>query len=473
MSNARALRSQAGFTLIEVLVAMTVMLVGTVGAMTLIDRANATTTTTKSREAATSLARELVESARSIPYDRLTAVTVLPELSAQPGLADTVPGGAHTIVRRDVTFVVTGTVCVMDDVRDGGGDQTAGGFCPGSSSPSTPLDRNPEDYKRVTVSASWTRNGRSRSVSQTTIVNNPGAAGAPSVRSIAATNTPLPVTDATLDVVRFQILTSTSASTINWLLDGTVQAPAPSPDAARTGWTAEWNISGADDGAYIVAAEAFDEYGVSGPTRQLTVLLNRFLPKPPAGVSAGRNRYDDVEIEWAGNTERDIIGYEVRRDDGAVVCSLASTGLDTECRDEAPPPASAGDLVYRVHAYDRDPAGVERSGPASDPTTVIAGNLPPGMPANLRQGDSGATLTWDRPSPEDGGPTGDTISYYRIYRDGVAYANRYARWFDDSTTVSWTDPNPDQTSHDYWVAAVDTHYLESELAGGAAGVRVG
>ena len=473
VSNDRALRSQAGFTLIEVLVAMVVMLVGTVGAMTLIDRANATTTTTKSREAATSLARELVESARSIPYDQLTAASVLPRLAAQPGLADTVPGGEHTIVRRDVTFAVTGTVCIMDDGRDGGGDQTGGGFCPGSAPSSTPPDRNPEDYKRVTVTASWKREGVSRTVTQTTIVNNPGAAGAPSIRDISVTNTALPVTDPALGSIRFEIAVSASAHTLNWLLDGTVQVAAPSPDAARTTWIADWDVSAVGDGAYVVGAEAFDEYGVSGPTRQLTVLLNRFEPLPPSGVSGGRNRYGAVEIEWAGNPERDIIGYEVRRGDGTVVCSLTGTGLKTECRDQAPPPASAGDTVYAVYAYDRDAGGAARSSAASQPVTVISGNLAPYMPGSLRRADNGATLTWDRPSPEDQGPSGDTISYYRIYRDGIAYANRYGRWFDESATVSWTDPDPDGTSHTYWVTAVDTHFLESELAGGQAGVTVG
>ncbi len=98
----RKLRAETGFTIIEVLVAATMVIVGVAAALSLIDRANATTVTTKSREAATSLARELGESVRAVQYDRLTPTTLLAELAAQPGLTDSVAGGAYTLVRRDV-----------------------------------------------------------------------------------------------------------------------------------------------------------------------------------------------------------------------------------------------------------------------------------------------------------------------------------------------------------------------------------
>jgi prepilin-type N-terminal cleavage/methylation domain-containing protein len=466
VSPRRDLSSQSGFTLIEVLVAMTIMLSGTVGAMALIDRANAATVTTKSREAATTLARELIESVRTVPYDRLTDTNLLSSLAAQPGLGDSAPGGAYTIRRRDVTFTITGSVCVMDDARDGAGDQSGGGFCPGSATGvTTPVDRNPEDYKKATVTVAWSRDGYARSVTQTAILNNPGAAGGPSVSSITTTNTTLPVYSSSLSAINLSITTSRLATTVNWMLDGTVQAPAPTGDGSGVNWSAAWDLTGVEDGTYVIAAEAFDAAGLSGPTRQLTVQINRFTPKAPSGVSAGRNRFGHVEIEWAGNSERDVIGYAVYRG-ATLVCALETIGMRTECVDETPPAVSDGPVVYTVYAHDVAPDGSTRPSETPGSATAIADNVAPEAPVALRKGVDGFTLTWDKPSPEDAGPAGDGVHYYRVYRDGRTYAHRYARWFDDGSTVSWADPSPTAASHTYWVTAVDTHYMESEMVGG-------
>jgi len=460
----RKLRAETGFTIIEVLVAATMVIVGVAAALSLIDRANATTVTTKSREAATSLARELVESVRAVQYDRLTPTTLLAELAAQPGLTDSVAGGAYTLVRRNVIYTVTGSVCTLDDSSDGGGIQTGGNFCAGSAGLTTPPDRTPEDYKRATLRVAWTRAGVTRAVVQTALVNNPGSAGAPFVRSIA-TN-PIGQTmivNPALGTLRLDFVTSSAAASLNWMIDGSVRASAPAPDAARLNWRVDWNLEGIPDGPYVVGAEAYDAYGLAGPTRQLTITLNRFPPAPPSGVSGGRNRYGDVEIEWAANSERDIVGYEVRRG-GEVVCALQTLGTGTECLDSNPPDEAGGSQTYTVYAFDRSD-GANRPG-SGTPVEVIAGNLAPVTPVAVRRGSGDVTLAWTRPSPEDAGPAGDRIAYYRIYRDGRGYANRYAAWYAPEADVSWTDPDPGGTSHTYWVTSVDTHRLESESAGG-------
>ena len=67
----RAAADQSGFTLVEVMVAVFILLIGVLGALTLLDGANAATSRTKKREAATNLARELIESARAVPYPDL------------------------------------------------------------------------------------------------------------------------------------------------------------------------------------------------------------------------------------------------------------------------------------------------------------------------------------------------------------------------------------------------------------------
>lgn len=64
MVGRRHFRSETGFTLIEVMVTMLILLVGLAGAVTLVNGANAATVRTKERDAATSLQRELTEYAR-------------------------------------------------------------------------------------------------------------------------------------------------------------------------------------------------------------------------------------------------------------------------------------------------------------------------------------------------------------------------------------------------------------------------
>src|SRR3954465_804015 len=83
------LGDDSGFTILEVMVAAVVLLVGLLGTFTVIDTAHSTITTTKAREQATSLQRELIEAVRTIPYDQLTPNGVGGLLRNQPA-----PGAA-------------------------------------------------------------------------------------------------------------------------------------------------------------------------------------------------------------------------------------------------------------------------------------------------------------------------------------------------------------------------------------------
>src|SRR5215218_9798650 len=80
------LRHERGYTLVEVVVAVAILLSGVLGILTLLNTANGATHNTKVRDGATSLARELIEAARAVPYPDLRATTVAGQLQAQPGL---------------------------------------------------------------------------------------------------------------------------------------------------------------------------------------------------------------------------------------------------------------------------------------------------------------------------------------------------------------------------------------------------
>ncbi len=79
------LSEERGFTLVEVLAAMSVLLVGVTATLTLILAAEARTASTKAREGGVNLQRELVEASRSIPYAQLTPGASSPSSSAWAG----------------------------------------------------------------------------------------------------------------------------------------------------------------------------------------------------------------------------------------------------------------------------------------------------------------------------------------------------------------------------------------------------
>ena len=459
--------------MVEVLVASLILLVGVLGTVTIVQSAARANTATRQHDAATNLARDVIEAVRSVPYDRLTDPGVLGQLQNVPGLESTT-AGSYTIKRGALLFTVNVDICVMDDPRDGGGQHSAT-VCPGSALEDT-LDRNPEDYKKVTPTITWhTGSGLPRSVVQTGIISNPGSAGGPAIRSIAPRHytAPYVVTnqlDTSLDV---DLTTSSKPTTVNWLLDGTVQPTRPVENGpSGLAWMFTWTIGNVDtgvlDGDYILSAEAFNQYGVSGPGRQETVILNRRKPFAPRQVVGGRTPFGTVEIEWTANSERDIAGYEVYREGSATpVCPLAAQRLDTICVDTTPP-SGPNDVNYWVYAYDKDPvSGLPRKGDQSLTRAVVANNLAPYSPTMLtatRAADASVTLTWKRPSPEDP-DTGDGVEFYRIYRDGRALADRYSRWFDPAGSVIWQDTATGGTTHSYWVTAVDKRYAESPYLG--------
>src|SRR4051794_14782935 len=95
-------RNEAGFTMVEVMVAIALLLVGVLGTVKVITGANAATNVNRHREDALGIARQLTEAGRDVDYDTLscgsgtTCSSTSPfEQAAQllPGLSDTTSGG--------------------------------------------------------------------------------------------------------------------------------------------------------------------------------------------------------------------------------------------------------------------------------------------------------------------------------------------------------------------------------------------
>jgi len=131
---------ERGMTLVEVMAAMVILLVGVLGTLTLVHGSMSSTSATTAREQGTNLARDLVERSRQADYDGLTMVAAAGTLAAALPDATGLSGATFNVTRRNVTYAVNVSACSIDDPTDGAGagDES---FCadpPNPSAPATP-----------------------------------------------------------------------------------------------------------------------------------------------------------------------------------------------------------------------------------------------------------------------------------------------------------------------------------------------
>jgi prepilin-type N-terminal cleavage/methylation domain-containing protein len=481
--------SQDGFTLVEVMVAISVLLIGVLGTVTMIDTGNATTLRTEGRQGGTALARSILEIARSIPYRELTSARLLAELDAREGLDDALPGvSGHQISSNGFDYTVLPLVCVTDDPIDGLGDQDEESFCENSASlppGGSAADRNADDYRRVVVELEWNvASAPLDTVLQTAIVTNPVGGLGPSVTSLT------PDVPSTTEVfsegvatASYDLTTSSVPASVTWSVDGARLGQAT---GSGTSWSFDWPLGAADeptfvDCVYVVQAEAFDDKGRAGAAKALTITLNRRDPFPPSHFDGGRNlNAARVDLQWDPNRECDVTGYRVYRgsDPEAIGTEVCETDRaePTTCVDETAP--SDATLYYQVVAIDTPPGGGEREGDRSDVLVVPAETEnagPPPAPAALTVCTGGAAgctdidgepaptdlpvLSWDESADPDG------ISFYRVYRDGMTYADRLDVLFKvPDKPLVFIDATA-HGAHTYSVSAVDGLFGESALTG--------
>ena len=458
------LRQEAGFTIVEVMVATAILLAGVLGTLAMMDTAQKRTRTANDRQTATSLARDVLEAVRGVSYREVVDNSALiARLQAESGLTGNGSVSAWKITREETAYSVSVDVCTLDDPADGSGSRTAGGYCSDVGAAGTE-DGNPADYKRVTVVVSWDSGSGSGRVEQASLVTSRGGGDAPAISSLVMTSpTATPITSTAVTSASFTLETSVEPDSVVWLVDGVQEGVAT---GTETEYNFQWTLPSLD-GAYEVKAQAFDEAAVSGETKSLTIVLNRYSPSAPTGFNAGRNGAV-VEAEWAANAERDITGYRVYRrvgttGSGTLACS---TTTETSCIDASPPNNSGSTVQYWVVALDRSPAGAVREGAASTAINVNVPNTAPNAPTGLTltpDADGRLVLSWTPASPGDR-DSGDSVAFYRIYRGGTTVGDRYDRTGSGADS-SYIDTEPGTGGASYWVTAVDTHLHESALAG--------
>ena len=144
------MREEHGMTLIEVMIAMFILVVGVLGTLVLIEGSLASTSRTTAREQGTNLARDLVERSRQAGYQDVTMAlapaTLRATLPASDGATALSGPSSSTfhVTRRGVDYTVTVFACSIDDPTDGAGVGDAT-FCeaPPTVPPVTPTPPAP------------------------------------------------------------------------------------------------------------------------------------------------------------------------------------------------------------------------------------------------------------------------------------------------------------------------------------------
>ncbi len=469
---------ELGFTLVEIMVAILILLAGVLGTVTMVTKANAISTNTRQRVNATNVARDVIEAARASDYDRLATATIASALQARPGLADSTPATPDwTVQRGATTYTLTVGACTFDDPKDGVAATHDASFCSTSPASPTGTDTNGDDFRRVDVSVSWPKQSGSGQVTETALIVNPSGGLGPRIRSFNTSNgTPSITLGPGVTSVDFSA-TTTYASALHWAADD--GASSGDPTGGPTSWPFTWNLGSLLDGTYQLTAQPFDDRGLAGDLKTATVIVNRRIPFAPADFAGGRNTHFSPSIadfQWTANRERDIAGYRVywtgpdgvagTADDVQVCPSGGGEVTDTSCSDLNPPAQlSASYYVTAVDLSDPSNPATKREGdrsslvavsnvlnpaPIFPPTTTLSAAIVGGVPQ----------LTWS-----NGAIDTDGIQFYRIYRDtGTGYSDRYDR--TNGNGLIYTDPRPGSpTSHTYWVTAVDNKFNESAPIG--------
>jgi prepilin-type N-terminal cleavage/methylation domain-containing protein len=394
----RPAADQSGFTIIEVMVAAMILAIGVLATFTMFDSANALTVDNRAREGAVNLARELTDDARAVDYDSLTSSSAQSTLQALPGLADanaTQPG--WQLVRRGTTFTITASACTFDSGKDGVRSVAAddGSFCPNTQAGGTPVDGNPDDFRRVEVSVVWTRAGNPSNcrgagqsastarnavcVYQSGLISNPAGGLGPAIDRSSFIQAPANVVESvTASGVTLTFNTRTPADQVDWTADDSASTgTATNTDPTFKHWSLNWGGASPApplptlDGNYTLAIQAF-LLSVPGDVSPAVVSLNLATPLAPqlpvsptlpGGVdsrtlNAGQDTKFVVDLNWKANAERDIVGYAVFRAIGAspapnsdpIVCDTRQSTL-TSCFD--PSPLASGTSNYYVIALDQ------------------------------------------------------------------------------------------------------------------------
>jgi Tfp pilus assembly protein PilV len=475
-------QAEEGFTIIEVIVATLVLVLGLLTSFLALNVAVHSSSDVRARQAAVTLARQITEDARSIPYAQIASSTIATALQAEPGLANSSSSGSTwTIVRDGFTYTVTPTVTDLNDPKDTSGNT---------------------DIKQVAIKLSWaTYQNQSHSLTETATMSaageDPGLAASglalytPASGYSGSSTAPV-ITSSSITSLQFVVTAPTGTDAIVWTLDGQKESSWDGSTPNNGTWySSAWSLSGVSDGTYTVGAAAEDANGVVGPAVTISVRLIRNVPSAPvvtgygfnANLMANGSPTTAAEFQWNSNPELNIVGYRIYNPSGTEICQTSNSTSNstcganaycvsaTQCIDLSPPSTGAPNRTYKIKALYYDANNVLQEGTATSVTLASGVPSPPPPPASLtvtKNLDGSATLSW----PVSSG--GTAVNFYRVYRDGDDYRDRYDSVSASSCTTvcTYTDTNR-TTGHSYYVTAVGGTSLGSDMAESQATGPVG
>jgi prepilin-type N-terminal cleavage/methylation domain-containing protein len=507
------LRDESGFTLIEVLVASVILLVGLTGTMTLLDVANRTTSSNTARDGGVALQRELIEVARSLPYSQLTPGTLSTDVRATSGFDDSaITGKGWTVRRGGVDYHVAVGVCVVDSAADGLGAHDASTFCAtgsgsttaaqcsaalgtggsvqgtgvatggqvgdcgidtnldgevdgltGSPPASGTADTSPEDFKRIVALVRWDKGEGNRFVLASTTLPYPGLSAAPAVTTLAPasaalqnTNPPT-VSAGAQTAVPFTAATNRAAASLGWFVNGSPVGTATNAGGGVS-WSFTWNLGTVNLGATAPGAgEVVDgiynigarAYNRYGAGGQIRAYTLSLNRRPPFRPAAFVAVHLPAGVEMAW-------AQSVERDvEGFRTDRVASNGARTTVCALSRSTACLDDHPPTTGTYSYEVVAVDRATDGSlrdgdaASAAIALDNRTPQAPSGLRATRNGSQVTLDW-TASSGDPDG-TVASYRIFRDGQDIRARYGT----AQGVTWTDTSAADGAHTYCVAAVD------------------
>jgi type II secretory pathway pseudopilin PulG len=110
-----------GFTIIEVMVGMMMLIVGVLGMLIMIQGSLRSTSRTMAREQATNLARDVLERSREVDYASTTTDAAPAAIAAVMPETPSVSGTSFVVRRRNINYTVTITASSIDSPADGVG----------------------------------------------------------------------------------------------------------------------------------------------------------------------------------------------------------------------------------------------------------------------------------------------------------------------------------------------------------------
>jgi pectin methylesterase-like acyl-CoA thioesterase len=180
---------------------------------------------------------------------------------------------------------------------------------------------------------------------------------------------------------------------------------------------------------------------------------DKTAPGQPTGLTANSSS-DSITLDWADNTEADLVGYVVSRatSSGGTYTRLTATPISASTYVDAAAPTGLASY-YRVSAVDLSGNVSTVAGISATRPDVVAPTAPAGLEASV--GDAQLTLSWAANSEAD-------LAGYRVYRwvgDDESAARLTSTLLTSPTYVDRTASNG--TSYTYAVTAVDQAGNES------------